>query len=409
MPFIPEEKRALTISYVAQYEERYLMQPKGQWHIVTYDKERTEVRKYWEETKKAKQAGQDITDLVLGKLLPYSNTRNNREKGYRISITPAIIKDIRKWFENAGWQKAENWGKVAEGIYNLIYGLVENNDWSGLAAFEQNHEISRGIKSGFITPTLFFLDSTYRIINKKTIDTIRFILDRKAIDRDLTNYHTYIEIINKTLEELALPLFADYEKFDAFCHWMCIKELGGYARLEKTAIDEEAIEEDDDETPTILDEIEPQNHWEAIHYIVKTGELLGYKTYVADPSRTAFDKKLGDIATLKEVPTILQSAPNIDKVDVIWYKAVPPFFFFEVEDGGTMRDALHRLYNAIAFDARFFIVCPMGNFDKYQKWVRTAPFSEYEERYNFRTYQDLFGFYQEVLKYTAMKERFLKI
>ena len=46
----------------------------------------------------------------------------------------------------------------------------------------------------------------------------------------------------------------------------------------------------------------------------------------------------------------------------------PPFFLFEVEDGGTMREALHRLYNAMAFDARFFVICPKENFEKFDMY-----------------------------------------
>jgi hypothetical protein len=48
------------------------------------------------------------------------------------------------------------------------------------------------------------------------------------------------------------------------------------------------------------------------------------------------------------------------------------------------------------------------NLNKFQKWVTTAPFMEFEERYEFRTYSDLFTFYQTALEYTSMRSRFLK-
>jgi hypothetical protein len=59
--------------------------------------ERECVARYWDEAKAGRKAEKDITDLVLYKLLPYSNTRHNRDAGYRISVTPAITKDIKKW------------------------------------------------------------------------------------------------------------------------------------------------------------------------------------------------------------------------------------------------------------------------------------------------------------------------
>lgn len=412
MALVTDEKRSLFQTYAAEFETKYLLEPTGQQHIAAYKKEAEEVIRYWSEIKKAKQEGKRITDLVLEKLLPYSNTRHNREKGYRISITPAITKDLKKWFESAGWQQHDNWDNVANAIYELVYGLVEEHDWSCLKRFEANESVSRGIKAGFITPTLHFLDARYRIITGKTIDTVNHLLGATTIGRDLSNYREHLEIINQALAQLQIPLFEDADTFDAFCHWMCDKRLGGYARYEGPVGPEEneGSREGEDGGPTRLEEdVEPRNHWEAVYYLIKIGNLLGYKTYASDPTRIAFGKKLGDLAALTEVPIILKSAPGISRVDVIWFRPTPPFFFFEVEDGGTMRDALLRLYNAIAFDARFFIVSPVGNRSKFQNWVATEPFREYEERYNFRTYPEVFEFYKEVVEFIAMRERFLRL
>jgi hypothetical protein len=407
MTVVTDQKRSLFNSYASEFEKNYLLEPAGQRHLALYKKEREDVTLYWSQIKKAKQEGNQATDLILQKLLPYSNTRHNREKNYRISVAPAITKDLKKWFENAGWQNPDNWDNVANGLFDLVYGLIEKGDWNSLVRFEKDQQVSKGIKAGFITPTLYFLNPQYRIINNKTIDTINFLLDQSAIGRDLSRYQQYLGIINDALDQLGISLFNNADIFDSFCHWMCDKRLGGYARIEKTPNGDE--EEEEEGIPVFEAEIEPQNHWEAIYYIVKAGNLLGFKTYIADSSKIAFEKKLGEIATLTDVPPILKSAPEISRVDAIWYRSTPPFFLFEVEDGGTMREALHRLYNAMAFDARFFVVSPIGNQSKFEKWVTTAPFKEFEERYNFRTYSDLFDFYKEVVKFISMRERFLRL
>ncbi|MGZ8844954.1 MAG: hypothetical protein ACXW3C_00660, partial [Pyrinomonadaceae bacterium] len=215
----------------------------------------------------------------------------------------------------------------------------------------------------------------------------------------------YVLAIDHALADLGNPLLLDRDVADEFCHWMCDRRLGGYARIE---VETELTVEEEEGTPAFEQELPPQGHWEAIYYIVKAGNLLGYKTYVADPSRLAFEKRLGDLASLNEVPPILKSAPHISKVDAIWYKPTPPFFLFEVEDGGTMREALHRLYNAMGFDARFIVVSPLENRDKFEKWVATAPFKEFEERYNFRTYAELFEFYKQTVQFTSTRGRFLR-
>lgn len=357
----------------------------------------------------AETAGRDITESVLTKLLPHRNTRNNRDAGCWISVAPAINKDVRTWFESKNWQTKENWPLVARSIYRLLYGLVEDDDWNSLATFEGNAMLSRGIKAGFITPALHGLRPQLRILNGKTIDTVNLLLGRDAIGRDLSGYRQYLAVIDEAISDLDVKLLLDRDVFDVFCHWMCDKRLGGYARLEMVSPPNHEVEEEEESPTPTTEEEEPQTHWEAIYYIVKCGNLLGYKTYVADPSKMAFSSPLGGLASLTSVPPILGSAPQIARVDAIWYRPAPPCFLFEVEDGGTMREALHRLYNAMAFDARFFVVCPPANRDKFHKWVTTAPFKEHEARYQFRTYRELFDFYKSVLDYTSMRSHFLAV
>lgn len=415
MPMITDEKRTTIASYANEFEKSYLLEPAGQRHLAAYKKEKEEVVRYWQEIKEARRKGQNTTNMILEKLLPYANTSNNRQRGYRISIAPAITKDLQKWFENAGWQQPGNWDNVANAIYDLIHALVEKGEWDSLEKFERNESVSRGIKAGFISPTLHFLDGKFRIINSKTIDTVNFILARKAIDRDLSNYREYLRIVDETSNGLGIVLFRDADVFDAFCHWMCDKRLGGYARREGSETTENLPEVEEAEGPSRIEEEQhvepPQNHWEAIFYLVKAGNALGFKTYVADPSRTAFEQKLGDIASLTDIPPILKSVPEMPRVDVIWYSpgATPPLFMFEVEDGGTMREALHRLYNAMAFSAKFFIVSPTENRPKFEKWVGTAPFHECRDHYNFQTYSELADFYRAVVRYEELRRRFLKV
>ncbi len=94
MSLVTDEKRSLFHSYASEFEKRYLLESAGQRHLALYKKERSEVAQFWSEIKQAKQQGKGITAPVLEKLLPYSNTRHNREKGYRISVAPAITKDL---------------------------------------------------------------------------------------------------------------------------------------------------------------------------------------------------------------------------------------------------------------------------------------------------------------------------
>ena len=243
------------------------------------------------------------------------------------------------------------------------------------------------------------------MINKKTILTLSFLYDKQVIDNKLSNYEENLKIIDKSIQELSIDIFSVPEKFDAFCHYMVDKRLGGYAAIEKSPpkkgngadSTEEEVEEDNS----------PTNHWEAIYYITLIGNLLGYKTYVADPSREAYSKKLGEIATLKEIPSILQNIPNVKRIDAIWFSTKSESYFFEVEDGGTMRDALHRLFNCFHLNAKFFIVSPIENRPKYEQWMNTEPYKSQEERYSFRTFNELYDFYKQVDSYINTSKKFL--
>ncbi len=146
MILVTDEKRSLFQSYASEFEKRYLLEPAGQQHLAMYKKEREEVTQFWSEIKKIKQEGKRITKLVLEKLLLYSNTRHNREKEYRISVAPAITKDLKKWFENAGWQQPNNWDNVANEIQGFrVRSLIVHSRFIINSTITQNLIFQRAV------------------------------------------------------------------------------------------------------------------------------------------------------------------------------------------------------------------------------------------------------------------------
>jgi len=276
---ISESRRLLIQTFANEFKNTYLMEPKGQKHLALYNKEREQVKKYWADIKEKKEKGKEYYKDVLEKLLPYQDTRNNRERGVRISVMPAITKDLMMWFEGANWQTRENWPKVGHAIFDLYYEIIENENYSAFKKFEDNTEVSKGIKSGFLSPTLFFLNSKYRVLNNKTVLTINFILERRAIGRELTSYMDNVSVINAVVKDLQIDFFNEPEKFDMFCHFMCDKRLGGYAKyIDKINVDPEIDIEEEGEIKILDGEFAPTGHWEAIYYITQIGKKLGYKT-----------------------------------------------------------------------------------------------------------------------------------
>ncbi|MFX1284719.1 MAG: hypothetical protein ACFFB5_13755 [Promethearchaeota archaeon] len=102
------ERLELINAYISEFEMLYLQKEKGKDHLVKHREESQLVKEYWDQIKNMKLKGEDITEDVLKKLLPYSNTNHNRENRCRISVSSAITKDVKSWFEKENWQKPEN-------------------------------------------------------------------------------------------------------------------------------------------------------------------------------------------------------------------------------------------------------------------------------------------------------------
>jgi len=227
--------------FIDEFEETYFNKEEGQRHLQAYEKEREEVREYFAEIKEKYERGEDITDDVLYKLLPYLDNKTTREKGYRRSVWGFIIKDVKTWFEEAGWQSRENWHDVAIAILKLIDGLITDKNPKHIEEFV-NSSYSKGFQAGLISPTLYCLDPYFLVINNKTVDTVKYLVGGDVIDRLLDNYLENMKKLKAFVENMEIPLFSDYNKFDMFCHWMCDKSLGGYARI--PSISEEITEKD---------------------------------------------------------------------------------------------------------------------------------------------------------------------
>lgn len=395
---LTEEQKSKFQALSDEFREKYLQTEQGKTHLRYYDQEKKEVKEVFGEIEVKHEKGKDITEDVLRRLLPHSDTKYTREKGYRASTWPAITKDIKRWFENIGWQKKENWPKVAESLFELIDGLVKDKNPKHIDEFVKS-EYSKGFQTGMISPILYCLDSSLLVINSKTVDTVNYILNEEIISNRLEEYFENIKIVDELLKKSGIPLFESFDRFDMFCHWMCTKRLGGYARFEKEA----------GEAPKFEKKIEiPElSHWDVMGILLKLGNRLGYKTYVANPSKKYEGQKLSELAKLQDIPEKFRGIRDMDKVDVIWFADKPPYYFFEVEDKGTMREALHRLYQAVGLEAKFLIVSPVENRSKFEKWINTEPYVNVKEKYQFKSYEDLVKFFEEAEVYYRLREGFL--
>jgi 5-methylcytosine-specific restriction protein B len=65
----------------ADFVTEYLESPDGQRHVAEYESQRAEGRRNLNQIVARRAAGQDVTNDVLLKLLPYADTSANRQSG----------------------------------------------------------------------------------------------------------------------------------------------------------------------------------------------------------------------------------------------------------------------------------------------------------------------------------------
>ncbi|MCR3883106.1 MAG: hypothetical protein NUK54_01880, partial [Methanothrix sp.] len=103
------EKRAEFIKLFREFADSYPPTPQGEYHLRHYEEEREQGRRNFEAILEAERQGEDVTDQVLMKLLPYVGSKPTRERGFWISIASVFNCDVRKKFEPAGWTDQDSW------------------------------------------------------------------------------------------------------------------------------------------------------------------------------------------------------------------------------------------------------------------------------------------------------------
>jgi len=214
---------------IINFKEEYLDTPEGQKHLAKTESEPKEVQKVFSEIKEKYAGGKDIKDDVLRRLLPHSDTEYHRNNNYRISTWPCITKDICLWFEGAGWKKPEDWSPTAKLIFEAIDGIVSSKKqpWDKFLKSKYRH----GFGTGFITPILFCLDTSFPVINSKVVKTYKYCKSQLGspdeIDSKLENYNENAEKLKVLINRLNPLGIKNIREFDIFCHYMVSKRIGG--------------------------------------------------------------------------------------------------------------------------------------------------------------------------------------
>jgi len=223
----PELKEEFKNLY-KEFINKYINTPKGKKHLNVSAKSRAEAINNYRHIKELNSKGEDITELVLLKLLPHWGTKNNKERGAWIHVAPAITKDLKQWFEGAKWATKDDWPEIARAIYNFVGNCIKNhsNLKKECDRFLDN-PITKGMQAGFLSPILNALDPEHFIlINSKPALLINYLAGT-SFTTNLKDYPEFnsigLKLLAELKDEISYPIETDLhisDLFDTFSHWL---------------------------------------------------------------------------------------------------------------------------------------------------------------------------------------------
>ncbi|WP_224247629.1 AAA family ATPase [Hyalangium gracile] len=235
---------------VAQFLQRFVHQPAGQAHLARYAVDAAFARSAFEDLCRRADAGEDVTERVLAKLLPHRDTPFNRQRGAWTARWAVINREIKLWFQNVGWVPDEAaWREVASHILRLLRALERGPQQAALDAFAAS-PLSKGFRSGFLSPALHCLrPDLYLVVNAKSRRAGNFCLalwgEPREVSVAIEHYLEANATLRSVLERLKPLGIQDADHFDAFCHWLCDRKQGGYLARKKVEELEDGPPEDD--------------------------------------------------------------------------------------------------------------------------------------------------------------------
>lgn len=222
------EKKAEFAGLFREFVDSYPPTSQGRSHLLHYGKEREEGNKNFKDILEAESRGEDVTEQVLLKLLPYADTKSNQEMDYWISIASVFKVDVKKRFEAAEWTKPEDWPNVANAILHFVRRCYDHPEELKIACDEfSDSPYSKGFQAGTLTPILHAIrPDDFVLINNKSRRVVNYF-SGTSYSSSLADYPSINEIarslindISDDISEFGISGIRDDDLFDMFTHWV---------------------------------------------------------------------------------------------------------------------------------------------------------------------------------------------
>jgi len=143
--------------------------------------------------------------------------------------------------------------------------------------------------------------------------------------------------------------------------------------------------------------------------LIELGNMLGYDTFSADAKPQYRDTTIGDLATLDALPdfTSKRILNTAKQIDVVWLEDEFPICCFEIEHSTDVTKGLLRMHQLIRFQTQFFIIAAEETRRKFETEIGKSPFYQSQERYYFRSYEEVEALHNQTRQFVAKRDEFL--
>jgi 5-methylcytosine-specific restriction protein B len=219
-------KKTEFIQLYQEFAADYPLTERGKEHIASYAQNRIQGQENFQKVVAAAARGEDITDLLFLKWMPYADTISNREKGVWIHHAPCVVGDLFKMSENAG--NTVDWPEAAKTVFKFVKCC--NDEPGELEKACQDYAASphsKGLQTGFLTPILNALKpNEFLLVNSKSQQVLNYFTESsytaKIIDYPQINNagRQFVTSIASEIRSIWDSELSDDDQFDIFCHWL---------------------------------------------------------------------------------------------------------------------------------------------------------------------------------------------
>lgn len=407
------DKRAEFLMLFEEFVGSYLLSPNGEVHSAYYDEGRRQARSNLAKLIESSERGEDITEEVLSKLLPYINTPANRKRKFWVSSAGVFMTDARKRLEAAEIVRQEDWPQVALSIFNFVRHCSEKPDQllqacNNFAA----SPYSKGFQAGTLTPILNALHSDkFVIFNKKSRLVLNYFTgtsySQSLIDYPQANSAALIliEYLANDLKKMSGGKMLTVDLFDMFSHWLVAvknylpplfkaRSKVGDKKIEAIVSVPEAEDGEDAiqcEGASVIETATSTDHTQIQYLLLTLGAEMGLNVWVArnDISRLYQGQTLGTLPHMsRELPTQFNAATQrtIELIDVLWLKGNSIVSAFEVESTTSIYSGLLRMSDLLALqpnlDIKIYLVASYERRDKVKQEIIRPTFQLRERPLN---------------------------